>query len=38
MISNAGCTKKLNKSQDVVKEGTAKVVAQFLIWVVPYFG
>jgi hypothetical protein len=38
MISDAGYTKKLNKSQNVVEVGSAKVVAQFIIWVVLYFG
>jgi hypothetical protein len=37
MISNATYTLKRNKSQNVVKEGSAKMVAQFLIGVVPYF-
>jgi hypothetical protein len=38
MISNAAYIKKLNKSQKVVKEGSAKIVVQFWIGVVPYFG
>jgi hypothetical protein len=30
--------KKLNKSQKLIKEGSAKVLAQFRIGMVPYFG
>jgi hypothetical protein len=39
MISNpAYGIQKLNKRQNVVKEGSAKMVAQFRIGVVGYFG
>jgi hypothetical protein len=38
MISNAAYIQKLNKSQEVANEGSAKMVAQFRIGVVPYFG
>jgi hypothetical protein len=38
MLSNADYTTKLNKSQKIVKEKSAKMVAQFRIGVVPYFG
>jgi hypothetical protein len=38
MISNAGYIKKLNERQKVVKEGSAQMVAQFQIGVIPYFG
>jgi hypothetical protein len=37
MISNASYFQKLNKSQEVVKEGSAKVVVQFRIGVIPHF-
>jgi hypothetical protein len=37
VISNAEIFKN-NKSQDVVKEGSAKMVARFRTGVVPYFG
>jgi hypothetical protein len=38
MISNAAYIQKLNKSQKDVKEGSTKMVAQFLIGVVRHFG
>jgi hypothetical protein len=38
MISNATYIKKINESQKVVKKGSAKMVTQFRIWTVPYFG
>jgi hypothetical protein len=38
MISNATYAQKRNKSQKVVKEGSAKMIAQFRIKMVPYFG
>jgi hypothetical protein len=38
MISNAAYTRKPNKNQKVVKEGSSKMVSQFGIRVVPYFG
>jgi hypothetical protein len=37
-MSNVAYIPKLNKSQNVVKEGSAKMVAEFQIGVVPYFG
>jgi hypothetical protein len=36
MISNAAYFQKLNKSHKAVKEGSAKMVAQFRIEVVPH--
>jgi hypothetical protein len=38
MISKALHIQKLNKQQKIVMEESAKVVAQFRIGVVPYFG
>jgi hypothetical protein len=38
MISNTAYIQKVNKSQEVVKEGSAKMAAQFRIGMVPYFG
>jgi hypothetical protein len=38
MIQNAAYIQKLNKSQTVVKEESAKMVAQFRIGVLPYLG
>jgi hypothetical protein len=38
MISNAAYITRVNESQKVVKEGSAKMVAEFRIEMVPYFG
>jgi hypothetical protein len=38
MISNAAYIQKLNKTPKIVKEGSAKMVAQFKIGVVTFFG
>jgi hypothetical protein len=36
MLSNAAYAHKLNKSQKVIEEGSAEMVAQFRIGLVPY--
>jgi hypothetical protein len=38
MISNVACAQKINKSQKVLKKGSAKIAAYFRRRAIPYFG